>query len=129
MATTHPTQLGQLQDDREAARCACRRTADAYRATLRFGAGSLDAHQLALLAAHTAAYRQWLDAHEAIKAHQLVAASTQQPEVRSTEGERSEETQRQQLTSAEIGERNRRLMFGDNDEAFPSREEWRRITD
>jgi len=32
-------------------------------------------------------------------------------------------------TSAEIGKRNRRLMFGDNDEAFPSADEWRRITD
>jgi hypothetical protein len=34
-----------------------------------------------------------------------------------------------QPTSAEIGERNRRLMFGDNHEAFPSQDEWRRITD
>jgi|Cruoilmetagenom7_1024161.scaffolds.fasta_scaffold09569_11 hypothetical protein len=28
------------------------------------------------------------------------------------------------LTSAEIGRRNRALMFGDNDEAFPSEAEW-----
>jgi hypothetical protein len=33
------------------------------------------------------------------------------------------------LTTAEIADRNRRLMFGDNDEAFPSADEWRRITD
>jgi hypothetical protein len=111
MSTTHPTRLGQLQDDREAARCAYRRAADAYRATLTFGSATLEAHQLALFEAHTAAYRQWLDAHEAIKAHLQVSSALNQP------------------TSAEIGERNRRLMFGDNDEAFPSREEWRRITD
>ena len=28
------------------------------------------------------------------------------------------------LTSAEIGERNRAIMFGDDDEAFPSDAEW-----
>jgi hypothetical protein len=32
-------------------------------------------------------------------------------------------------TTAEIGEHNRRLMFGANDEAFPGREAWSRITD
>ena len=48
---------------------------------------------------------------------ELAAASAQQ------------EAQRQQLSSAEIGERNRRLMSGDNDEAFPDAREWARITD
>lgn len=33
------------------------------------------------------------------------------------------------LTSAEIAKRNRRVMFGANDEAFPSEEEWSRIVD
>jgi hypothetical protein len=33
------------------------------------------------------------------------------------------------LTTAEIAERSRRIMFGDNDEAFPSQEEWSRIVD
>jgi hypothetical protein len=33
------------------------------------------------------------------------------------------------LSSAEIGRRNRALMFGENDEAFPSQEEWSRIVD
>jgi hypothetical protein len=32
-------------------------------------------------------------------------------------------------TTAEIAERSRRIMFGDNDEAFPSQEEWSRIVD
>lgn len=33
------------------------------------------------------------------------------------------------LTSAEIGEHSRAIMFGDNDEAFPSQEEWSRVVD
>lgn len=33
------------------------------------------------------------------------------------------------LDSSEIGTYSRALMFGDNDEAFPSREEWSRIVD
>lgn len=33
------------------------------------------------------------------------------------------------LTSAEIGRRNRALMFGDNDEAFPDDAEWSAIVD
>ena len=33
------------------------------------------------------------------------------------------------LTSAEIGEHSRALMFGDNDEAFPSPEEWSSVVD
>lgn len=33
------------------------------------------------------------------------------------------------LASSEIGQYNRALMFGDNDEAFPSQEEWSRIVD
>lgn len=33
------------------------------------------------------------------------------------------------FTSSEIGAYNRRIMFGENDEAFPSDEEWRLITD
>ena len=33
------------------------------------------------------------------------------------------------LTSAEIASYNLRLMFGENDEAFPSAEEWSRIVD
>ncbi len=33
------------------------------------------------------------------------------------------------LTSSEIGDYNRSLMFGDNDEAFPSQEEWSRTVD
>lgn len=33
------------------------------------------------------------------------------------------------LTSSEIGEHNRRLMFGDNDESMPDRAEWSRIVD
>ena len=33
------------------------------------------------------------------------------------------------LMTAEISERNRRLMFGEHDEAFPSQEEWSRIVD
>ena len=33
------------------------------------------------------------------------------------------------LTSAEIGRLNGALMFGDNDEAFPSSDEWSRIVD
>ena len=33
------------------------------------------------------------------------------------------------LTSDEIARRNRVLMFGDNDEAFPSQEEWSSIVD
>ncbi len=35
----------------------------------------------------------------------------------------------QGLTSSEIGEYNRSLMFGDNDEAFPGQEEWSSIVD
>jgi len=35
----------------------------------------------------------------------------------------------QGLDSSEIGEYNRALMFGDNDEAFPSQEEWSNIVD
>jgi hypothetical protein len=35
----------------------------------------------------------------------------------------------QGLTSSEIAHYNRRLMFGANDEAFPSQEEWSRIVD
>jgi len=33
------------------------------------------------------------------------------------------------LRTSEISEYNRRLMFGENDEAFPSQEEWSRIVD
>lgn len=33
------------------------------------------------------------------------------------------------LDSSEIGTYNRALMFGENDEAFPSQEEWSRIVD
>lgn len=33
------------------------------------------------------------------------------------------------LTSSEIAARNRLVMFGPNDEAFPSQEEWSRIVD
>ncbi|MFI5296633.1 MAG: hypothetical protein ACHREM_00930 [Polyangiales bacterium] len=33
------------------------------------------------------------------------------------------------FTSDEIAAWNRRVMFGDNDEAFPSPEEWSRIVD
>ena len=33
------------------------------------------------------------------------------------------------LRSSEIGEYNRRIMFGANYEAFPSQEEWSRIVD
>jgi hypothetical protein len=33
------------------------------------------------------------------------------------------------LDSSEIGQYNRALMFGDNDEAFPSQSEWSRIVD
>ena len=33
------------------------------------------------------------------------------------------------LRSSEIAARSRHLMFGDNDEAFPSQEEWSRIVD
>lgn len=33
------------------------------------------------------------------------------------------------LTASEIGDYNRALMFGDNDEAFPSQEEWSRVVD
>jgi len=33
------------------------------------------------------------------------------------------------LTSAEIGQRNRAIMFGENDEAFPGAAEWARICD
>lgn len=33
------------------------------------------------------------------------------------------------LSSAEIGQYNRSLMFGSNDEAFPSQEEWSSIVD
>jgi hypothetical protein len=33
------------------------------------------------------------------------------------------------LTSSEIGQYSRSLMFGDNSEAFPSAEEWSRIVD
>jgi hypothetical protein len=33
------------------------------------------------------------------------------------------------LSSAEIGRYNRALMFGDNDEAFPSDSEWSAIVD
>lgn len=33
------------------------------------------------------------------------------------------------LTTEEIAAHNRRLMFGENDEAFPSPEEWSRIVD
>ena len=33
------------------------------------------------------------------------------------------------LSSAEIGRRNRALMFGENDEAFPSDDEWSSIVD
>jgi hypothetical protein len=33
------------------------------------------------------------------------------------------------LTSSEIALRNGRLMFGSNDEAFPSQEDWARIVD
>jgi hypothetical protein len=32
-------------------------------------------------------------------------------------------------TTAEIASYNRRIMFGENDEAFPSQEEWSRIVD
>jgi hypothetical protein len=33
------------------------------------------------------------------------------------------------FTSEEIAQYNRRLMFGENDEAFPSSAEWSRIVD
>ncbi len=33
------------------------------------------------------------------------------------------------LTSSEIGENSRAMMFGENDEAFPDADEWARITD
>jgi hypothetical protein len=33
------------------------------------------------------------------------------------------------LQSHEIGKYNRALMFGDNDEAFPGQDEWRKVTD
>ena len=33
------------------------------------------------------------------------------------------------LSSAQIGRLNRAAMFGDNDEAFPSDDEWSRIVD
>lgn len=33
------------------------------------------------------------------------------------------------LRTSEIATRNRRIMFGANDEALPSREEWSRIVD
>jgi hypothetical protein len=33
------------------------------------------------------------------------------------------------LDSSEIGQYNRALMFGDNDEAFPGQDEWSRIVD
>jgi len=33
------------------------------------------------------------------------------------------------FTSSEIGDYNRRIMFGENDEAFPSADEWSLITD
>ncbi len=33
------------------------------------------------------------------------------------------------LTTDEIAARSRRLMFGENDRAFPSAEEWSRIVD
>jgi hypothetical protein len=33
------------------------------------------------------------------------------------------------LKTSEIAEYNRRLMFGENNEAFPSQEEWSRIVD
>lgn len=71
MTTATAHRLTELQAAREAARIEARRTADAFRATLT-GYGPLDASQLALLDAHTAAYRLWLDAHEAVKAHLLV---------------------------------------------------------
>lgn len=33
------------------------------------------------------------------------------------------------LSSSDIGKRSRALMFGENDEAFPSQDHWSRITD
>lgn len=33
------------------------------------------------------------------------------------------------LTSAEIGDLNRAIMFGENDEAFPSQAEWSSVVD
>ncbi len=33
------------------------------------------------------------------------------------------------LKTSEIAEHSRRLMFGENNEAFPSQEEWSRIVD
>jgi hypothetical protein len=33
------------------------------------------------------------------------------------------------LESREIGRYNRAIMFGDNDEAFPSQDEWSRVVD
>lgn len=33
------------------------------------------------------------------------------------------------LDSSDVGEYNRALMFGDEDEAFPSTEEWSRVVD
>jgi hypothetical protein len=33
------------------------------------------------------------------------------------------------LSTSEISEHSRRLMFGENNEAFPSQEEWSRVVD
>lgn len=45
------------------------------------------------------------------------------------ENRKSDRPTYQGLDSSEIGEYNRALMFGDNDEAFPSQEEWSYIVD
>lgn len=55
--------------------------------------------------------------HEELRA--LYLANAQNPSKHTFEG----------FSTAEIAEWNRRLMFGENDEGFPSQEEWSAIVD